>query len=348
MPFFDTSRIPLPNRNNINLWADFIERLCVFSDGYEITRDTVQDFLFDDSTKTKAQIDKLISFNHSFLNELITQDLLPVISDEEDLESNAIDSVNSKIIQVFDFIRERKTFYGSYYPFDIIDDRLKLCCDRQHLNLVQRAYLIQLFSSDLRLYDSATINELGHVFEALCKEPFRVLISSSANIKFFGSGGGDVIASDYKGNLADRLTSLAADLAFTTNPLIHQEDELPYVGDAGLDWVGWYNFEDNQNHQPVFFGQCACGANWVDKQHETSPSRWRNFLNFNQPLNCVHMMPHSYRKNKGRWLVESKIENVILLDRYRLLFLIEKVQEKYTIHERHVKLLEEAFNFRIN
>ena len=202
----------------------------------------------------------------------------------------------------------------------------------------------------MHLYTQGDINRVGHLFEAFCKRPFAQLVPAIAEKRFFGAGAGEILMRDYNGNLRERLTLLANDLACHTKPIIEDPDEIAATGDAGLDWVGWVSFEDNCNHQPIYFGQCACGTDWVDKQHETALSRWSNYLDINQSLQCFHFMPRSFRRNSLKWFRETKIiYQLTLIDRFRLLKIIALEDENAVdeILAPYTALLMEANNFEL-
>jgi hypothetical protein len=343
MPLFDSSRFPWPQRGDINLWADFAERICLFSDGGQLSLEDFKDWLVDDRTKTSEEIESSLNFNYDFLRTVPVAVARQVVNEveEDDTENENLDAINSKLITLFNFISKRQNVYGLHYPFRVQNNIISL--QSQPTN-IQKAYIILLMSSDLRIYDAANINRLGHHFEALCEGPFSRLVSNNATVKFFGSGAGTIMRTDYAGNLQTRIRALANDIGLDTTNAIEDPDELSPTGDAGLDWVAWAAFPDQLNHQPLFFGQCACGSNWVDKQHETSLARWRNYFDINQPVHHIHFLPRSFRRINKEWLQKTAIEDVILIDRPRLLFLIEQ-NDITPILTRYNDLLEETERF---
>ncbi len=361
---FNIERLNWPTDGDINAWADFVETICILTEDGLLTIDWFADFLSDDATKSTADILRAINFNEHFLAPLAISSIgLPInpidalIQNEieytdddfagEDEASEQTEAIQSRLILLFNFLIARKRCFTQFYPFNVINSTLELMEGQTRL---QRLYQVLLFSSEMNLYSPGDINRLGHMFEALCKRPFYQTIPAIAEKKFFGAGGGAIMTSDYLGNLRQKITLLAADLNVNVNPIINDPDELGPSGDAGLDWVGWLSYEDGCDHQPLYFGQCACGSNWIDKQNETSLSHWRNFLLINQSVQCIHFMPRSFRRNSLEWVKKTAIQQELtLIDRFRIMkmFALEDdaiIDETLTPYEA---ILNEAIAFSL-
>lgn len=358
---FNNNRLNWPTRRDINEWADFVETLCVLSEDQIMSIEDFTDFLFDDGTKTIDQILSAINFNQNFLNLPQAPFVLPVAPvinrnedeefDGEDEENNDREEIRSRLLKLFNFLQSRSHYFGVDYPFTIsgIDLTITLI-PVAHQTPLHKLYQILLFSSEMNLYTPADINIMGHRFEALCRRPFYQLIPAISEKRFFGAGAGEILQRSYEGNLRNRLDHLAENLATTTKDIINDPDEIANTGDLGLDWVGWVSFEDECNHQPIYFGQCACGANWVDKQHETSLSHWYNFLDLKSALQCFHFMPRSFRRTSLKWFRETEIiYGLIIVDRYRLLkmFRLEEDDEIREVLDLYVDILQAANDFTL-
>lgn len=368
MPFFDSMRLNWPENGDINAWADFIETICMFSEGDSLSIDDFIDFLRDDASKTNKQLLTALNFNENFLLTPIPAPIPPVVvafpitGDEDEMENEATleedefegqdlesmerERIRSRLLVLFSFLEARCNYFNPYYPYKIDNGiHIKLLTD---LTLIQQLYVVFLLSSEMKLFSGAGINQIGHRFEALCKYPFERLLPTDAAKKFFGAGAGQILKSDYNGNLHDRLVALADDLGVGVTRLVNDPDEVGRTGDAGLDWVGWMSFDDGCDHQPVYFGQCACGANWKDKQHETSLSVWRNFLELNQSIQCFHFMPRSFRRMSLQWFKSSLIiQELTLIDRFRLLKLFDGIGDESMASSLalYTDLLKEADKF---
>jgi hypothetical protein len=361
---FDENRLNWPARRDINEWADYVETLCILSDDGIMSVEDFTDFLFDDATRETEQILTAVNFNDHFLTTLPDIPVAQIAPqppneqdeenefDGEDEESDNKEKVRSKLLTLFSFLQCRSVYFGEDYPFTIsgIDLTIELIPTAEQ-TLLNKLYQVLLFSSEMNLYSHAVINRLGHLFEALCQRPFSQLIPAISEKRYFGAGAGEILPRGYEGNLKSRLKLLAQDLASKTKEIINDPDEIAYTGDAGLDWVGWVSFEDHCNHQPIYFGQCACGANWVDKQHETSLSHWNNFLDLNQSVQCFHFMPRSFRRTSLKWYQETAIiYGLIVVDRYRLLkmFGLEGNEEIQQVLHLYADILQAANDFSLS
>ena len=362
---FDENRLNWPSRRDINEWADYVETLCILSENGVMSIEDFTDFLFDDGTKDTEQILSAVNFNDHFLTTLsdfpIEAEFRTVNNEEnedegdefdgEDEESENKEKVRSRLLTLFSFLQCRSNYFGADYPFTVVQRDLTIeIIPIAGQTLLNKLYQVLLFSSEMNLYSHANINRLGHLFEALCSRPFSQVIPAISEKRFFGAGAGDIIPRSYEGNLKVRLQLLAKDLSTKTKDIINDPDEIAYIGDAGLDWVGWVSFEDNCNHQPIYFGQCACGANWVDKQHETSLSHWNNFLDLKQSVQCFHFMPRSFRRTSLKWYQETAIiYGLIVIDRYRLLkmFRLEGDNEIAHVLGLYADILQAATDFRL-
>lgn len=353
---FDAKRLTWPANGDINAWADFVETLCIFTKDGVMSLEDFADFLKDDASKTLKEILEAINFNEAFLAPLSVvprklrkpmsleknieddeNDEEPTSDGEESFEGNDVESENkekirSYLIKLFNFLVARKAYFGQYYPFEISDEEnILTSIPYEEQNDLHRLYQILLFSSEMKLYTPGDMNRTGHKFEALCERPFGQLLPAIAEKRFFGAGGGAIDEAHYTGNLKVKIEALANDLHINTNPIINDPDEIAKSGDAGLDWVGWVEFDDGSNRQPVYFAQCACGANWVNKQHETSMQRWFNYLSLSSSIHYLHFMPRSFRRTSLKWFRETNILwGLILIDRFRLLQLFN-LENKETI-----------------
>jgi hypothetical protein len=360
MAWFDSNKLNWPKDGDINAWADFAETLCIFSEDNAISLDEFMDYLLDDPAKKISEVLTALNFNEAFLPQPMRS--APVMKkaldqDEDDGDedfsitdvlSEEKEKLRSRCLLLFDFLKSRKTYFGDYYPFFFKSTQINyVILDEE--SVFHRLYRVLLLASEMNIYTPVNIVRMGHLFELLCQRPFNQLVPALAEKRFFGAGGGTIIPADYNGNLKERIEQLAVDLNILTNPVINDPDELGPTGDAGLDWVGWMIFEDACDHQPVYFAQCACGANWVGKQHETSLAAWRNYLIINQSIQCFHFMPRSFRRNSLSWFRSTKIiQELSLIDRFRMMkmFSMEDANDILAVLVPFTDILEESYTFK--
>ncbi len=85
---------------------------------------------------------------------------------------------------------------------------------------------------------------------------------------------------------------------------------------AALDVVCSDPFYDGWGGRPLYFFQCASGANWVDKLHTPAPDTCRRVISFTTVPQKGFSMPFAlleddFRRSAGR-------VNGMFLDRFRL------------------------------
>lgn len=105
-----------------------------------------------------------------------------------------------------------------------------------------------------------------------------------------------------------------------------QEDEIPgavekwfssQANEEGLDLVCSNPFPDGRGGRPLFFFQCASGANWTDKLNTPNLDVWTRVISYTTKPQCGFSLPFG--------LLDKEFErsagavNGFLLDRYRLL-----------------------------
>jgi hypothetical protein len=89
--------------------------------------------------------------------------------------------------------------------------------------------------------------------------------------------------------------------------------------DSKLDIVAWKGFLDGRPSQIILFGQCAAGANWLDKLCELDPEafwdQWMSRGKISSPLRSV-FMPHRVYDHR-RWEKHARSAR-LLFDRCRV------------------------------
>ena len=137
-------------KNEINLYADFVELLAVFSKGDGIAHGDVLDRFFGEP--------------------------------DENSSSERNDANESFVDEIFSVIEERKYLYGDLYPFDIGNEQsISL---RDNLSMAQKLYLFLLFSSSLDIFKSFN-SEITTDFEIVSFETIRSFLPT-AIVKHFG------------------------------------------------------------------------------------------------------------------------------------------------------------------
>lgn len=118
------------------------------------------------------------------------------------------------------------------------------------------------------------------------------------------------------------MEKLAEDL---NEELIAKERNFPpeNTGDGGLDVVGWFRTGDPLASNLIVFGQCACTAEWVSKQHSSSANVWKKRIDFKALPSNIAFIPFFFRSTDGTWHNDDCIAESVLTDRLRLMHLLQ-------------------------
>lgn len=282
-------------------WADYIELLCVQNIDGEVSTTYIIDRITEGNVLDIAGNVLDIAGEYQ-ASELSTR----WVTDAEDW---------------FRHLQFRQEIFQDFYPFILTDsgDTLQL---KAHLSSKHYLYIYLLLSSNLSYTDGGTRHTLTNDFEYLCSVALKNCLPNW-NIYIFGKG--KFSHDRYRGNIWTKLNQLAKDI---NDILLVKESDLKptSTGDEGLDIVGWVKGDDLSGIF-VFFCQCACTEDWVNKQHTVSFSSWRQKLKLmagNSSLTCI---PFCYRTTTGEWYQQHKIET-ILLDRLRITQLLESTYDE--------------------
>lgn len=137
-------------KDEINLYADFVELLVIFSKGDGIAHGDIQDRFFGEPDENNS------------------------------CEKN--DANESFIVDIFNLIEERSILYGNSYPFGIEHNQtIRL---KGNLSFSQKLYLFLLYSSSLDIFKSFN-SEITTDFEMVSYMAIRSFLPN-ATIKLFG------------------------------------------------------------------------------------------------------------------------------------------------------------------
>jgi len=316
-----------------NEWLDHFELLCCISQEGSVSSHDVCDRLLDENDNDPVDAARTIGneedFPESLANHTQPEDLL----EDEILNADVYgpllsDRITGKINAYFEDFKCRDRAYGEDYPFVVEDNAIRLKNELNNLSQNQKLYVILLCSSVLRLASRSGTNKLGHYFEALCGPAFKRLLPPDSNCHFTGSGATDMCEEQIRGSFFARITKLCEILHLAPAANFTRESAgKQNTGDGGIDWVGFFEFADGQYSQPLFFGQCACGHDWIDKQFDTHPAKWKNYIQFCNTYLTYHFIPRHFREESLNWQNGLNIYDVVLIDRYRLINLLKPSPE---------------------
>jgi hypothetical protein len=167
-------------------------------------------------------------------------------------------------------------------------------------------------------------NELTKSFEAACFSVFIRLMPQGSVFKCTGAG--HTGEHSYTGNLFNKMKKIAEDIRCTAN--FKESDFKPKdSGDGGIDLLAWHPMGDNSPGMPIAFAQCGCSKeDWSFKQLEASPAKHRTRLPVMHTWSTYYFLPLDLRDQSGGWARASDIGEAIIVDRHRLLKLIDQYQ----------------------
>lgn len=221
------------------------------------------------------------------------------------------DKFQSKILEVFYLIIERKIIFNDEYPFivDKINHRIKLKDDLTQKNLL---YIKLLLDSNLNNFSLSLRNILTSEFETISAIALQNHLPNSS-VEELG------INSVLKGNTKTKIKKLSKKLNLKRNK--HELKKLSKLAnkEKGLDIIAYLPFEDKVSSMLIILAQCACGKNWKSKRGETE--NYEAFLHFDK-LRPIHSMfiPYSLTSSSNNGFFESyNLNNRLVFERKRIL-----------------------------
>lgn len=276
---------------------------------------------------------------NDLLNVLENGNISPDELDQEDDAENEADRTDQtsaekngrrekQLEDVLTQIAYRSTALTSYYPFSLENEGLILL-DRNLLTEKQRVYRFLLACSRLRSFNNknGTHQRWAKYFANLSKAAMYGLMPNHALVRIFDANSDDR-KNYYSTNLSKALRVLGNDLGVLN---INQDecDQAGISGDVGLDIVAVVNFEDGAATSFAMLGQCgAQETGWPQKTLEAHSINFRHFFQVQFEYPSVMFTPVCYRTANGAWTDNKCANGALLIDRERVLKLID-LQDKW-------------------
>lgn len=301
----------LPAEKEQHYWADYIELLCLVHPDGLVTKGDVLDRI-GEREDLGGEVDEI---EGDFAEEagVTLEDL-----GEDKWSAEIDDKWAAEADSWFAHLEYRARVFGNHYPFNISGNMLQR---QARMTSRRKFYVSLLLSSCLRYVSKSSESKLTSSFEIISRDALRRSLPEIAQVHVFGTS--KYGKGRYRGNIWKKIKRLASDLREELNPRVGPESFSKYsTGDRGLDLVAWVPMKDEENCQIVIFGQCACTPKWIEKQHSSSPEKWKNLISFQvKPLNAV-FIPFCYRTSDGKWYDAIEISSV-MFDRLRLVTILE-------------------------
>jgi hypothetical protein len=283
-----------------NKWADYIELLCLLTNGGYIKVDELQNRLNDEAIGDSN-------------DALGTSD---VADFDENLEK-ADDKLTSVLRQRFEFLAQRQRHFSEKYPFVINLNTYAISIKSNISEDIFQPYLFFLLASNLD-YCRSRLHELSNLFERISLSISEAMFQQQFQALHFGTARSH--DSVFRGNGLERLEILAEQLNLNLRTDIDRNVVRANTnGDFGIDIVCYQKWGDYQSNSGLIFIQCGCGQDWVDKQLEAHPVIQESFFQFRNKPATVLFIPHNFRDTSNKWAYPTVLSDVIIVDRWRLL-----------------------------
>lgn len=214
----------------------------------------------------------------------------------------------------------RASSFNCFYPFEVGGKSIKIHAD---LTRQQRLYRMLLAFSRLRSFKKRGIPQRwANIFTRVCRRAMQTLVPASTVVKIFDANSED--RKNYFGtNLHDALNKLGNELA-AAHINVSEIKKESTSGDAGLDLVGVFKFNDNAPGSYTVAGQCgAQEKNWPSKTLEAHPGKFKGFFQLLTTWQTLMFVPVCYRVSDGSWVKSSSASEALLVDRNRIIQLLE-------------------------
>jgi len=259
--------------------------------------------------------------------------------DEEDKETKKLEALGggdarrhereeSQLEDVWMQLEYRAGAMREYYPFVVQGNKLHKC---DTFDIRHRAYRLLLACSRLRSFDNACgiRQRWAKSFAKLSRLALQGLMPNHADIRIFDANSDDR-RNYYKTDLREALLKLAEDLAFKPN-----EEECRKAGssgDAGIDLVGVVNFGDGAIGNYAVVGQCgAQEKDWPSKKLEANHINFSCYFQLLFGWPSIMFTPVCYRSATGEWVDNQSTTGVLLADRLRMLYMLDKADAWNTV-----------------
>lgn len=250
-------------------------------------------------------------------------------------------NVEKRWREIVDFSGIRNLEFRKSYPFVVSDDAdtISFLYDGSH---PQKTYIGLLIASCMRNILNNRKAEIARAFEETCFNLFEKLMPTGAEIRATWANGG--AEAPYKGTLYEKMKAIADDIRCTPN-FEERDFKENDTGDGGIDLIAWHPMADDRPGIPIAFAQCGCSKDdWRFKQLEASPIKHYSSLPVMHPWATYYFLPIDLRFPDSGWAYKHDIGQAIIVDRLRVLRLIDQYDLYANLPE--MGYVTEALEFR--
>jgi hypothetical protein len=314
------------------VWADYIELLCLCNIDRQVSKadilDRIQesqdlgdieefvasDWSDEDSLPRQADenLDELDFFSGEPRGEFPTEDNLS-IAERDDLNMEQADIW-------FEHLRYREEAFGDCYPFRVRQGML-VCKDGIENDHRAKLYIFLLSSSCLK-YFSPHHHYFTYRFEVVSLVALKSYLPKDGRVSFIGTN--PLNSGIYKGNVWHKIQTLSREIGDPVSSRWNEECFPRDSGDRGLDVMARIPIGDSLPGYLLLFGQCACGKKWTEKRLEPHTVNWGTYIEFTVDPTAFLFIPYCFRHPDGRWYDLEDVQQTVIVDRQRLLYLLDR------------------------
>lgn len=257
--------------------------------------------------------------------------------DDESADPDALknDKHEQKIEDLWTQINYRSSSFVSSYPFEVKGDRIILKADWNCPK--HRVYRFLLAASRLRSFHEKNRGKWAKVFCQISATSLKALLPPFAEVKIFDANSDD--RRNYYGTDCRKALQKLGEQICAQDINYKTLSKMTASGDGGIDLVGVVSFDDIASGSHVFFGQCgAQEKEWPFKILEAHQVKTKSYFTVLHDIVSTMFTPVIYRMANGDWVNDRHITGALVLDRLRIMSLLDKnnmfdeiVKEKYFI-----------------
>ncbi|WP_277657141.1 hypothetical protein [Seleniivibrio woodruffii] len=291
--YSDLLRTKTPNLNNSNEFADYIELVCLASNDAEVSVADILDFLNDNMRDLKTDVENIP-------NDRLTKR----------------DNKTHIIKECFKYIEKRKDSFGVYYPFNISDGN-SISINTEKLTNPEKLYIYLLFCSNLKYINRHDSPFFTSYFELLSKKAISYIVNNTFRIYLVGKGA----ASDPEFALGSKKEKFNKIMNLCCWKPGNGFDDIPEkdVGEGGIDILAIGPSFEKVSNNFVYIAQCACTAEWENKQLHISIDSLSRFFCINHSYIQIIIIPLMFRNLENDWYQKHRLAAGVLIDRLKLL-----------------------------
>lgn len=232
--------------------------------------------------------------------------------DEGEFEARGESELAGHIEETFDCLYERAEILGSRYPFEILDEGLKVRADIEPTSDV---YVATLCITLAHAYRVATQSPVTELFEDIVAETMG---SRMLRVARLGE-----LSRRHRMRFIPALAEAGEVLDIATDHT--RAPSRRHANDGGADVLAHFSWHDRRLGRWTFAGQVTCGKSdsWQRKMGEASPGLWREYFQEKIDPLCFLAIPHHAPRRTLNYIVTE--QGRLIVDRLRLVMAREVV-----------------------